>query len=221
AGAALLAPGPDAPAAPVPPGTPEDVSVPPGAAHVLPAGTGNVAARGKPGPRGRTAPAPRVEFRYSAPEVADAGDTVTWKWTIRNRGTDPVDKVVLDHRLTPRLKTEKVTTPCKPVQRTIRCDYGALRPGQVKKGALTAKIPANASGSVQIHGRVTWQLAKKAVAPDKPMDPGKPAPETKPENDTKPTTDSKPAQDSKPTTDSKPADTGKPAQDDSSAKPPA
>ncbi|MFC6930407.1 hypothetical protein ACFQHO_08735 [Actinomadura yumaensis] len=73
AGAALLAPGPAAHAAPVPPGTPEDVSVPPGAAHVLPAGTGNVAARGKPGPRGRTAPAPRVEFRYSAPEVADAG----------------------------------------------------------------------------------------------------------------------------------------------------
>ncbi|MCP2341896.1 hypothetical protein [Actinomadura rupiterrae] len=111
------------------------------------------AAQAEPAP----APAGKVEFAYSAPEVARAGDSVTWNWTLRNLGAQNVDNVVLTHRITPQLKVAKVSPQCKVLASTVRCAYGRLAAGATTRGALTAAVPSNTRGSIQINGRVTWQ----------------------------------------------------------------
>ncbi|WP_433335269.1 hypothetical protein [Spirillospora sp. CA-294931] len=101
--------------------------------------------------------AAKVDFAYSSPEIADAGDKVTWHWTIKNSGTMDVHKVVLTHKLTPMLKMASVSPGCKALATAVRCEYGLLAKGVSRTGTLVAQIPAEASGTVQINGRVTWQ----------------------------------------------------------------
>ncbi|MFI0449554.1 hypothetical protein [Actinomadura sp. 6N118] len=98
----------------------------------------------------------KIVFNYSAPDVADAGDTVTWRWTIKNTGGESAEKVVLTHRLTPKLKIRSVKKPCEVTETSIRCRYGTLKAGQKRQGTLAAELPPDASGNVQINGRVTW-----------------------------------------------------------------
>lgn len=98
----------------------------------------------------------KIVFNYSAPDVADAGDTVTWRWTIKNTGSESVEKVVLTHRLTPKLKIRAVKKPCVVTETSIQCRYGTLKAGQKRQGTLRAELPPAASGNVQINGRVTW-----------------------------------------------------------------
>ncbi|MBW8484190.1 hypothetical protein [Actinomadura parmotrematis] len=98
----------------------------------------------------------KVDFAYSAPEVSEEGDNVVWTWTV-GAGDGPVEKVVLTHRLTPHLKVASVSKECTVLEAAVRCEYGALKAGQRKRGVLVADIPVGTSGSVQISGRVTWR----------------------------------------------------------------
>ncbi|MBO2445760.1 DUF11 domain-containing protein [Actinomadura barringtoniae] len=110
----------------------------------------------------------KVEFVYSAPEVAEAGDSVTWRWTVKNVGGESVDKVVLTHKLTPALKVKTVDEPCEAGQTSIRCEYGTLKAGEKRQGTVVAVLPPETSGTVQINGRVTWQQGTAPVATDSP-----------------------------------------------------
>ncbi|MFC9970141.1 hypothetical protein ACFVH6_04470 [Spirillospora sp. NPDC127200] len=102
-------------------------------------------------------PTGKVGFVYSAPEISVDGNNVTWDWTVTNGVGAPVDKVVLTHRFTPRLKVVSASAPCEVLEATVRCDYGRLANAGRKKGTLVAAIPPETAGTVQINGRVTWQ----------------------------------------------------------------
>ncbi|KAB2347461.1 DUF11 domain-containing protein [Actinomadura rudentiformis] len=104
----------------------------------------------------------KIVFNYSAPDVADAGDKVTWRWTIKNTGGEGVEKVVLTHRLTPKLKVRAVSKPCVVAETSIQCRYGTLKAGQKRQGTLAAELAPSTSGTVQINGRVTWQQGPAA-----------------------------------------------------------
>jgi len=116
----------------------------------------------------------KVEFVYSAPEVAEAGDSVTWRWTVKNVGSEGVDKVVLTHKLTPALKVKTVDEPCEAGQTSIRCEYGSLKAGEKRQGTVVAVLPPETSGTVQINGRVTWQQGTAPVATESPAEPAAP-----------------------------------------------
>ncbi|MDL4777524.1 hypothetical protein [Actinomadura xylanilytica] len=110
--------------------------------------------------------AAKVKLGYSAPKVSGAGDRVTWTWTVRNTGKRGVERVVLVHRLRPRLKIVAVAAPCRTLRASVRCDYGVLRAGRSRRGSLTARIPADAKDGVRISGRLTWwQGARPGAAP--------------------------------------------------------
>ncbi|MEU5881343.1 hypothetical protein [Spirillospora sp. NPDC047279] len=104
----------------------------------------------------------KVEFTYSAPEVAEAGDTVTWRWSVKNVGGESVNKVLLTHKLTPMLKVRSVDAPCAVTATAIRCEYGTMKAGEERKGVVVAELPSDASGTVQINGRMTWQQGPAA-----------------------------------------------------------
>ncbi|MQY06355.1 hypothetical protein ACRB68_44430 [Actinomadura sp. RB68] len=107
----------------------------------------------------------KVEFVYSMPKVSAAGDTVTWTWTLRNTGTRDLDRVTLEHRLTPRLRVTSVSARCKPAKASVRCEYGAVRVGGRRTGFLVAALPPSGAGDVRINGRATWEQAPPAAAP--------------------------------------------------------
>lgn len=109
----------------------------------------------------------KVEFTYDAPEIAESGDTVTWRWTLANTGDEGVDKVVLTHKLTPKLKVSSVEDLCTVKDEGIRCEYGSVDAGEKHNGTLVATLPPNVSGTVQINGRVTWQQAVTTGPPPK------------------------------------------------------
>ncbi|GAA1547497.1 hypothetical protein GCM10009678_32600 [Actinomadura kijaniata] len=107
----------------------------------------------------------KVEFVYTAPKVSRAGDSVTWGWSIRNNGGEPVEKVVLTHRFRPVMKVRSVSARCRVLKDAIRCEYGSLKAGEARSGVIVAEVPATAAGNVQINGRVTWQQRGAAPAP--------------------------------------------------------
>ncbi|WP_329394748.1 hypothetical protein [Streptomyces melanogenes] len=113
-----------------------------------------------PGPAPHAAPTPaigKVEFTYSAPEVSENGDEVTWTWTVRNTGTTKADKVVLTHKTTPVLKAKSVPSACEAGETSVRCEYGTLQAGESREGKAVFNLPADLNSTVQINGRVTWQ----------------------------------------------------------------
>ncbi|MFC5746991.1 hypothetical protein [Actinomadura rugatobispora] len=118
-------------------------------------------------PPSAAAPAPdgKVDFTYSPPELSQTGDQVIWRWALRNTGDRPVSGVLLFHRIKPNLKIVSISAPCKVTRRTVRCDYRTLNPRQKKQGTLTADLPDDVTGLVQIRGRVTWQLPATAPTP--------------------------------------------------------
>ncbi|WP_067817901.1 hypothetical protein [Actinomadura kijaniata] len=113
----------------------------------------------------------RVEFVYTAPEVSRAGDSVTWGWSIRNNGGEPVEKVVLTHRFRPVMKVRSVSARCRVLKDAIRCEYGSLKAREARSGVIVAEVPATAAGNVQINGRVTWQQRGAAPAPSPSASP--------------------------------------------------
>ncbi|GAA2438890.1 hypothetical protein GCM10010191_62680 [Actinomadura vinacea] len=121
----------------------------------------------------------RVVFAYSAPVLSPSGDRVVWRWTIRNTGDLPVEGVTLVHRLKPKLKVTSISAPCKAPATGIRCAYERLGPGQRKQGMLTADLPSNVSGLVEIEGRVTWRPAA-APAPGSATPEREEGPEPRP-----------------------------------------
>ncbi|MFG2003534.1 hypothetical protein ACGFNU_30675 [Spirillospora sp. NPDC048911] len=118
----------------------------------------------------------KVEFTYSSPEVAETGDKVTWHWAVKNASGGSVAKVVLTHRLTPKLKVHTIDKPCTATAASIRCDYGTLKAGERRRGSLVAELPPAASGTVQLNGRVTWH---QGATTDQAPAPETKQPETK------------------------------------------
>ncbi|WP_147341109.1 DUF11 domain-containing protein [Actinomadura logoneensis] len=112
-----------------------------------------------------------VVLAYNAPKVAQAGSTVSWKWTVRNTGDKAVDDVVLVQRITPQLKVGKMPGECKALKAEIRCAYSTLQAGATASGELSAAIPSSATGAVRIDGKATWregQAKPQAADPSTP-----------------------------------------------------
>lgn len=108
----------------------------------------------------------KIEFTYDPPEIADDGESVTWHWTLKNTGDEDVEKVVLTHKLTPKLKVSKFDKECvEKADGGIKCEYGAVAVGEENEGTLVAALPSGVSGTVQINGRVTWQTPPTATPP--------------------------------------------------------
>lgn len=100
-----------------------------------------------------------AEFHYSAPEISEAGDHVTWHWYITNRGAKAAHKVVLTHTIEPNLAITSVSGPCTvdKARSVVKCTWDQLSAGQSADGAIGAELPEDLSGSAHIKGRVTWQ----------------------------------------------------------------
>lgn len=101
-----------------------------------------------------------VEFAYTAPDISEEGDVVTWHWSIVNNGSKPVTKVVLTHRVTPTLAFGSLTGPSEVVGELVKSRWETLGAGEKSEGTITATLPEDLSGSVQINGRVIWQNAE-------------------------------------------------------------
>ncbi|WAU82498.1 hypothetical protein O1Q96_23795 [Streptomyces sp. Qhu-G9] len=100
-----------------------------------------------------------IEYAYSAPELSEEGDHVTWQWTVTNTGDQSAHNVVMTHKITPSLPVTSLPQQCTPSGETIRCGYGTLAPGERVEGSLGADLPENTSGPARISGRVTWESA--------------------------------------------------------------
>jgi hypothetical protein len=112
-----------------------------------------------------------VEFSYSAPEISEEGDHVTWSWEVRNSGNHDAKKVVMTHRLTPVLPITYVSDPCEAAGDTIKCKWETLAAGEAVQGVIEADLPENLSGSVGIKGRIVWQ---QTVQPSTAVEATKP-----------------------------------------------
>ncbi|MFZ3474998.1 hypothetical protein ACODT3_01015 [Streptomyces sp. 4.24] len=110
-----------------------------------------------------------VVFEYSAPDISEGGDHVTWDWTVMNNTGHSVSRVVFTTKITPTVVVTRVSPRCEvPAQgsHTIRCTFPGLDAGAAQEGVIEADLPAGLEGSVNISGRVTWQNpAAKAIAP--------------------------------------------------------
>ncbi|AWZ05690.1 MULTISPECIES: hypothetical protein [unclassified Streptomyces] len=100
-----------------------------------------------------------VEFAYEAPEISEEGDVVTWHWVIVNNGSEPVTKVVLTHRVTPTVVFDRLTGPSEVVGEVVKSRWETLGAGEKSEGTITAALPEDLTGTVQINGRVVWQNA--------------------------------------------------------------
>jgi hypothetical protein len=100
-----------------------------------------------------------VQFQYDPPEISEAGDHVTWHWTVVNSGTGAAHKVVLTHTVTPQVPITHVTGPCTTdeARSVVRCTWEQLGAGQKADGTIDANLPEDLSGSVHIKGRVVFQ----------------------------------------------------------------
>lgn len=142
------------------------------------------AARPAPRPAANSAAAD-IRFTYESPRVSPDGDHLTWRWTLRNTGPGAAGDVVLVHRLTPPLKISRLPRECRAIAHGASCSYGTIKAGQRRTGSLDAELSRDVSGTVEIHGRVTWQQVTSGpagsdsdVAPVNPpaagMAPGQP-----------------------------------------------
>jgi uncharacterized repeat protein (TIGR01451 family) len=104
----------------------------------------------------------QIEVVYEAPTVDAVEGTVTWTWKLTNTGDEAADKVVLTHTLTPNLKVVVVSRPCMPTGETTPCDYGSVKAGEQRVGTLTAALPSDQQGELQINGSVTWEAPATA-----------------------------------------------------------
>ncbi|KJK58391.1 DUF11 domain-containing protein [Saccharothrix sp. ST-888] len=100
-----------------------------------------------------------VQFQYSAPEISDAGDHVTWHWNVTNSGAKAAHEVVMTHRIEPNLPITSVSGPCTvdKARAVVTCTWDQLSAGQRADGAIGAELPEDLSGSVHIKGRIVWQ----------------------------------------------------------------
>ncbi|GAA2775636.1 hypothetical protein GCM10010521_62690 [Streptomyces rameus] len=100
-----------------------------------------------------------VRFQYDPPEISEAGDHVTWHWTVVNSGIGAAHKVVLTHTVTPQVPITHVTGPCTTdeARAVVRCTWEQLGAGQRTDGTIDADLPEGLSGSVRIKGRVVFQ----------------------------------------------------------------
>lgn len=101
-----------------------------------------------------------VEFTYEAPEISEEGDVVTWHWSIVNNGSEPVTKVVLTHHVTPTLVIDSLTGPSEVVGENVKSRWETLGAGEKSEGTITAALPDDLAGAVQINARVVWQNGK-------------------------------------------------------------
>ncbi|WP_455353836.1 hypothetical protein [Streptomyces sp. SYSU K217416] len=101
-----------------------------------------------------------VEFSYTAPDISEEGDVVTWHWSIVNNGSKPVTKVVFTHRVTPTLAFDRVTGPSEVVGEVVKSRWETLEAGEKSEGTITVALPEDLTGAVQINGRVVWQNAE-------------------------------------------------------------
>ncbi|MFD3588133.1 hypothetical protein [Streptomyces sp. NPDC058683] len=98
-----------------------------------------------------------VEFVYSAPEISEQGDTVTWDWTVTNRGDAGIRNIVMTHTITPKLTVTQASAGCEIGAAATKCRYGNMAAGGKVTGTLVARLPDEVSGNVEIRGRLTWE----------------------------------------------------------------
>jgi hypothetical protein len=108
-------------------------------------------------PRAPKPSAADVTFFYDAPQISADGEHVIWRWRLTNAGSGSAAGVVLVHRLVPRLRISRMTRECRGIAGGVSCSYGTIKAGQRRRGALTANLSREMSGTVEIRGRVAWQ----------------------------------------------------------------
>jgi len=122
----------------------------------------------------------KVEVTYSVPRLSANGTDVTWRWRLRNRTGRTAYRVVVTHTVKPAVPISSPDRACRKVDEgTVRCAYPSLRAKQSRTGTLTARLPEDLEGGVNLAGKVEWR--RTAAQPDGPDRPaGRP---TRPADD--------------------------------------
>ncbi|REE95305.1 LPXTG cell wall anchor domain-containing protein [Thermomonospora umbrina] len=105
-----------------------------------------------------------LRVRMRAPKAPLlAGGTYTWPYAVKNGGPQLASSAHLAVPLHRGLTYVPRGRDCSLRRRTVVCDLGRLKPGQVRKGGITAKISGKQAVGRKIDGTVTVTYGKAQI----------------------------------------------------------
>jgi hypothetical protein len=119
-------------------------------------GAAETPAKPRKGPYG-SVPGAGLVFDYDTPQISGDGDHITWHWSMVNMGTVTASHVLLIQQFNRPLDQVKASAPCEVSGTVVRCRFASVPAGGREEGTVEGDIPGDASGTIQINGRITWQ----------------------------------------------------------------